>query len=132
MNTRLLRRVARYIAKEPRKFDMRLWCKSSDYAPCGTVACIAGWTAILHKKWENKLTDELRSQLQWDLAESVAISALQLTHDQANRLFLPFDDCDPSWPKRFWTAYESAKTPKQRVKVALARIEHFIKTKGAE
>jgi len=41
--------------------------------------------------------------------------------------------CDAStWPKRFRNRYAKAKTPIMRAKIAAARIDHFIKTQGAE
>ena len=45
----------------------------------------------------------------------------------AGQLF--FDD---QWPEKFQEALVEAKTPLQRAKVAVKRIEHFIKTNGEE
>lgn len=95
MNVRLLRRVAKHIVEEPRRYNQGSWCDRSNDAPCGTMACIAGWAVILGDKLDPKKIDHER-----------------IYHEA----------------KRF----HAAKTLRGRASVAVARIEHFIKTKGKE
>jgi hypothetical protein len=132
MNVRLLRKVAKHIAAEPRRFIMGgivqhklergdkvyeslhvagkyLW----QFPPCGTAACIAGWSAIIAKK----------KRIDW----SSGRSALRINRYQAERLFIAY-----AWPDPFRQDFYSATTNRGRVKAAAARIEHFIKTKGKE
>jgi hypothetical protein len=91
------------------------------YAKCGTAACIAGWTCIL--SMEDKEPEEIASNL---VEHTEAGNFLELTNEQANRLFLP-----SQWPWRFLDgACDDGKT--KTAKIAAARIEHFIKTKGKE
>lgn len=47
LNLDLLRRVRDHIAEEPRRFVMEDLDATDDVAPCGTAACIAGWSRIL-------------------------------------------------------------------------------------
>lgn len=125
MNTRLLRRVQKWIAKEPRSYDQDATLDRSDESPCGTVGCIAGWTCALSGK-----TPQARKRFSYNRARV----QLGLTTEQASRLFSyiwAFSD-GGGWPNKFNKAYLDAKTPRARARVAVARIEHFIKTKGAE
>lgn len=124
--------------------------------PCGTVGCIAGWTVFLSKP---KIVDVLaakaadstvdtttqdgeayvrvgQEQLSGDAIYS-AQDILGLEPDQAKRLFY-FSNMVSNmhgyyhWPLKFEDAYRNAKTPRARAKVTVERIEHFIKTNGAE
>lgn len=127
MNVKLLRKVAKHIAEEPNRFQMGDWIikkgdegerfreyshngksTSHNFAPCGTAACIGGWTQIISKRKNSK-------------------AALAINGEQAIRLFNV-----SVWPEQFETPYLLAKTPAKRVRIAVARIEHFIKTKGQE
>lgn len=116
MNVELLREVAKKILKNPRRFDMT---RFNGLNECGTTHCIGGWARKISGEDE--------------------IDALGITGEQAKRLFyVTYDDEEVYlWPKRFigrqkkgLTRSQSAwrPTPKQ----AAARIEHFIKTGGAE
>lgn len=136
MKTRLLKKVAEHIKEEPRRLDMEKWTDVVDpvYAdspPCGTVGCIAGWACMLNG---DKPTPGGGSQIYFF---SRGQELLGLTKDQADRLFtapaLAFEwKSAPTWPKKFARRYEKAKTPKGRASATLARIEHFIATKGRE
>jgi hypothetical protein len=54
INKPLLRKVRKLIADEPRRLHMGTWGRklqksertASDAPPCGTVACLAGWTVL--------------------------------------------------------------------------------------
>ena len=138
MNTKLLRRVAKHISEEPRRLNMDITLNTIDtyraeryvkeMPPCGTVGCIAGWTCVLSESVP-KYFDEVIP---------IASSKLGLTHEQADALFAEpkFNSGDVDyarvWPRRFAKRYLKAKTPKGRASATVARIEHFIKTKGAE
>ena len=133
MNTKLLRKVQKFLLKEPRRFDMLDWLAPSAFSntvlekpPCGTTCCIAGAAFILDRKVEpgKALTEYETYQIS---VRDIATDALGLDLDQRERLFYTAD-----WPVKYCVAYHRAKTQRQRVKVGVARIEHFIKTKGAE
>ena len=123
MNVKLLRKVQKHIASEPKRFTFD-WMHESDAAPCGTRACIAGWTLILGTPgWSNKTIDEIdtllarRSKSGFGFYTGPASKLLDINYEQAARLFI-------YWPEPF-DELKSADT-------AVARIEHFIKTKGRE
>jgi hypothetical protein len=128
MNVRLLRKIIKVLS-EPKfrgQFDMNYWhgdkteidgavsknslCEipKEKQIKCTTTHCIAGWAQVLDPK-----RDCYRQ------AEIDARRLLRLNKDEANRLFYA-----DAWPKGFggWNA-----TRKQ----AAARIELFIKSKGA-
>jgi hypothetical protein len=123
VNVKLLRKIAKTIVENPRQFSIVNWHKARGESPrailcdlpqgkqvsCGTTHCIAGWAQVL-------APDRNCGQTARDDAQRV----LALTDNQARRLFYGNE-----WPKGFggWRC-----KPEQ----AAARIEHFIKTKGAE
>ena len=131
MNTRLLRRVQRQILAEPKRLDMlkllmrgreAVKCYGKDMLPlCGTVGCIAGWTVELGKGHRAKASITAAAKL------------LRLTDEQANRLFFFAFHCSRSyWPANFEAAYDTATTDEARAQITSDRIDHFIRTKGAE
>ena len=142
MNVKLLRKVEKRILAEPRRFDMMTFgtklnkrtikALGKQAPPCGTVACIAGhddWMAHPRLFAASVAIDRFHRD---DSIEKRAAKELGLVFDpsqdtNAGRLF--FDD---EWPKKFQAAFSKAKTPLQRAKVAVKRIEHFIKTNGKE
>jgi hypothetical protein len=144
MNVKLLRKVAKHILEEPRRFRMEFFQHKAApgealstqgvYDPthtvpsCGTVACIAGWAVPLAGM---RVGTDMYGDLlpvacgrDWFAAGS---RALALNEEQADRLFL-----HDEWPSKFYQGYEGAKSAKKRAQVAAERIEHFIKTGGAE
>lgn len=122
MNTRLLRKVQKHILEEPKRVWMGEWkivgkqnIKYWELSPpaCGTVACISGWAAILNGKPEDAYS---------------ATDILELNRDEASRLFF-----EVHWPEHFHRAIASAPVQSpEYAKVVSDRIDHFIKTKGAE
>lgn len=141
---RILRKVEAHILEEPKRYDQNTICDRytkkviaerlewggdiDHIPPCRAIACIGGWV--------NVLTGHPRSQ-----SLSLAARTLGLNHEQADRLFagIDYDLTEPSctvpyrqWPDRFQKAYFEAQTAAQRARVAVRRIEHFIKTGGAE
>jgi hypothetical protein len=132
LNVRLLRRVQKHIEAEPRRMKMKLWLDRNPFErersalpPCGTTACIAGWALILSGK-------HLRREVNY-LAQGQKI--LGLTRDEAGNLFVV-----ENWPENFRRKYNTdsesllasmvpAKDIRKNARVAVARIEHFIKTR---
>lgn len=130
---RLLRRVKKHILEEPRRFDMKDWVESSTVSPCGTVACIAGWTLLLKlpPKERNMVLAEPNAYTKRDMLTAGdrtmflehAENALWLDRDSSMRLF--YDDI---WPNGLDKAFDKARSRKARALVTADRIEHFIKT----
>lgn len=135
MNITLLNRVMKHILEEPRRLLMQSWLvrkgyeedqiecslptseynpKFRPFPPCDTAACIAGWTCILEGKGKSKRLDLMGKRL------------LGLDKKQAERLFIP-----DSWPKQFRRGLRDNGT-RLTAETAVARIKHFIKTKGDE
>lgn len=140
MNTKLLREVVAYFKEEPRRLRMEHWTKdvvpdAGDNPPCGTVSCVAGTTCILGGKVERFGNGMIipSGNRQWD---EYAKELLDLNQNQATRLFHTSmtrgKRTKLRWPKKYDDAYRAAKTPADRVKALVSRINHFIKTKGAE
>ena len=136
LNVRLLRKIQRYIMEEPRRFMMRgiiargtpgktdwdfHW---SDIAhrvpPCGTAACIAGWTNLLTGASQGDESDLTRARERLGITSPIARYAPD-----------PLFDLQ-AWPEPFRSRYSKAANPKRRAQIAAERIDHFIKTKGAE
>lgn len=138
MNIKLLREIAKVIIEKPRQFNMNYWHKNEkervramnagEYKSfgalcdlpqekqiaCDTTHCIAGWAQALSPDRKCKVK-----------ADKDAKRLLGLTPTQAKRLFF----CS-SWPDKFRGKNNDLWNPTR--KQAAARIEHFIKTRGAE
>lgn len=129
MNTRLLRKVAKHIAEEPRRLDMSFLYRRAALVkedlrpPCGTVGCIAGWALIIGLKATTfSAAFPIVNGSTVDVTD--ARKLLKVKNDHLFFLSL--------WPEAFQCDYRAASTPAERASVTVARIEHFIKTKGAE
>jgi hypothetical protein len=120
MNVELLRKVQEAILADPKSFDMSDFQRDTE---CGTAYCIGGWAA--------KLAGER-------VGAREGQEALDLTYEQANRLFYVTDirwieDHDTEeidlWPKQFQGVNSPwLPTPQQ----AVDRIDWFIDTEGRE
>lgn len=127
MNVRLLRRVQKIILSEPKRLDMSTWGERVDpkedpSAPkCGTVGCIAGWAYMLANRVPRKFGAEMPP-----IWRDAGAEALDISDEQARALFYVKD-----WPEKFIDAY-SPDGSKKSARVCARRIDHFIKTKGAE
>jgi hypothetical protein len=120
MNVKLLRRIQKRILKHPDSYDQNVMISRDE---CGTTACIAGWAVLLSPLDPGFIGDYA----------SKATLLLGLDDEQAIRLFDVIEDgycC--GWPDKYVRAYLRAKTPRGRARAAMRRIDHFIKTKGAE
>lgn len=136
INVKLLRQIQRAIKKEPRRFEMESWVNIFDsIAPCETTACIAGHAIIIDfmrkggtwKRGGRKLYDRIDARRLTGLTQYRAGKLLGLEAVQSSRLFHLSE-----WPKRFHGRFGRALTRRAQGAVAIARIDHFIKTKGAE
>lgn len=141
MNLKLLRKVQKAILAEPEHFDMDSWFRGCGVGDtCGTAACISGHAlvcAYVAKRKNKSLALAVRhfSKLEergvdtddYVDFETMGRDALNLTPDQANRLFFTGE-----WPIKYMEAYEQAETAACRAKAASQRIDHFIETKGRE
>lgn len=104
MNVRLLRKVQKKIQDSPELFDMKDWDGKNE---CGTTHCIGGWGRALYRGRKSSMLDMFGIGL-----------------EQFTRLC---NSC--KWPKRF----QGRKDPwKPTIKQAVARIDEFIATNGAE
>ena len=150
MNIEKLERVRDLIANAP-DVHMPTWVTKTD--ECGTVGCICGWAALdmgvvrearpgfrsqrlnkdipcVRDNIDKGLADlkgtyrEARSTEAWDFF-NFGKGVFELTDGEAGALFN-----HANWPNNFRTAYDSAKTPEARKAATVARIDHFIQTKG--
>lgn len=129
---KLLRKVEKHILAEPKRFYMGWWGthyskdtveESDALPPCGTVACIAGWASILALPKGTLPTPRFIDSLCAEKGQEV----LELTISQSCRLFHV-----DSWPSAFNPAGYSQLEKQKQAELAVARIEHFIATGGAE
>jgi hypothetical protein len=125
INVELLERVKQHILEEPRRYDQSVFGRRSREAPCGTAACIAGWTAVLGGAVE---AEQLRSH--YGDIRKTAQGLLGLNEEEAAKLFHgePTCECGVGWPKRFARRYYKAKTTRGRASAAAAFIDHIIRT----
>ncbi len=124
MNVKLLRKVAKHILAEPKRYAFG-WVQQSSAVPCGTKACIAGWTILLGARLRKSFDENGQLIIPKSLwrrgfgyYSGPASKLLKINHAQASRLFV-------NWPSQFDNLWGDAAT-------AVKRIEHFIKTKGKE
>lgn len=125
MNIALLKKVRDYIAKYPEKYEQGEWC--------GTRCCIAGHAIVISGAFRRHEISHPADNLYLLFLErldrptfmSSGAKILGLTQVQAHRLFA-------YWPKRFSYEMDSASSMAARSRVAVKRINHFIKTRGAE
>lgn len=133
LNVKLLRKIQKHITEEPRRFFMsglRVKAKNetkwadyaasfarSDLSPtmpsCGTAACIAGWALTLSNKRMGYSALDRAGDL-------LGLPAKYFGYDH---VFVA-----DKWPEPFYRRWQDARTPKQRAKIACARIDHLIKT----
>lgn len=135
INTKLLRKIQKFILQEKGRFDMSDWLqptKSSsvlgdEKALCGTACCLAGAAYVLEHKLDLKKPSSFDDLPSGHSVEIFATRALGLTANQRLRLFFRSE-----WPAKYATAYVRARSQAGRARAGVNRIEHFIKTKGAE
>lgn len=127
----LLRKVRKHILEEPRRFNMSDWIsrryhtsdkhydgfagkvKASSYAKCGTAACIAGWTVLIH--------DGMQS------------SAISVSGRASQLLGITYTDDlfgVTGWDDPYASQYQKARSVKEKAEIAGRYINHYIKTRG--
>lgn len=138
INVPLLRRIQVKARKYPETIMMENWgevVKKDDAHPCGAVGCIAGTALLLEKpKRFAELCKQLRScyyhasySFREEGAALLGLGTNEAWGYQADRLFLTY-----CWPGLFRDEWNSAETPEEHADIFCRRIDHFIKTKGAE
>lgn len=129
--------------KRAARFNMRYWGDVFDddmdgvlqKPVCGTQACLGGETVLALRLGSIAKGGGIFIKNNSACLGIVLIAqhALDLTEDEKNRLFyLKSWGLVHGWPDEFDVAYKAAKTPRKRLSVAIARLEHFISTNGAE
>lgn len=114
---------------------------------CRTQGCIAGWgifltrpsiwKSLFHKvDHDQSMPIEDAEPFEENTVHEVAMELIGLTDEQAKQLFYfkgwVWNGPEVGWPAKFAEAYNVAKSAKQRAKVTVARIKHFIDTDGRE
>lgn len=138
INVPLLRKVQAAILEEPRRLNMWRWVERHDpeqygknAPPCGTVACIAGWSMLFNKS-KAKEAQAIRKRVATtmegvmqghnDRAIKAGIRVLRITKDQAGELFFV-----GGWPDKYQDQWDRAKSPRAYARVAARRIDAFIR-----
>lgn len=138
LNVKLLRRVKQHILEEPKRLIMSGLLVRKDkfrnkfmtdggvdqfqeFAPCGTAACIAGWTVLLH---DGMKTKKEGAQMWHRAAKLLGLDdkCRDGESSQTSKLFVTHE-----WGSKIAARYHRAKTQKGRAKIAAERIEQFIK-----
>lgn len=97
MNIELAQKVLNHIKTHPESFDLHegmtidptIGTKYRPNFPCGTVACIAGWTVLLHdfeNETKTKVADFICSQ-DWSSVQTRAQELLEIDNRTVERLF---------------------------------------------
>lgn len=105
------------LTKYPERYNQSNWC--------GTQACLAGFCIpkALKKRAVTLSYDVVDAVIHGTGYSNFAASWLGITDDQKQKLFI-------YWPHLFMSAYDKAKTPAERVRIAHKVIDAFIKTDG--
>ena len=126
-----LRKIEKFILKEPKRFNMREGLVLSENAvdqleqpPCGTACCIAGAAYIIGNDFKN-LNNISR---EWTQVGSYATGYLDFRDYRTRDRLLHANE----WPEFYKTSYIHSKTAAERAFIGAARIEHFIATNGVE
>lgn len=142
VNVAEFQRVKQHILEEPRRFNMAEWGKfledkdrdwfGDKFPPCGTVACIAGWTNVLNQDSLEDLDcfsfgDDVRAARLLGIDGKLEAGDVRVDPEFQNgyytryrRRYVFFVEY---WAKPWRTRYEQAKTPQERVEVAASYID---------
>lgn len=139
LNIELFRAVREKIATVPVAYDQEQFGRPEESAPCGTAACIAGWTVVLADAMPVDLVRHAaigdpinKEQGLFKTIPDKAMELLGLTSAEANVLFAPhpegdYDYDEPGWPTPF--CYQWEDSPKEeRPRIAVAYLDHIIET----
>ncbi|MGL5881381.1 MAG: hypothetical protein ACRC2V_26925 [Xenococcaceae cyanobacterium] len=100
MNIELAQKVLAHIKEHEEAFSMDYVIADFDIDytvpnyPCGTVACIAGWTVLLSEKRlisSSEIENDF-SQRSWHKVKREAMELLDISNKEATWLFVPVDD----------------------------------------
>ena|SRR5204862_687380 len=142
----LLEKTFKRMRQMPDTFNMDEWIQHAlDVEPsstrptpyCGTVACLAGHIALaatgrLPEQPPFYVVSRLSKKIQARLGPQVGIiastaevtfAALGLQEEIPYLLFYTSD-----WPNQFKIAYDIATTEPERVRVAIKRVRHWLRT----
>jgi hypothetical protein len=117
INKELLARVRDHILEEPRRYDQLTTGEYEESVPCGTRACIAGWTYFFGTGRDPRF-----NSCMYDAQE-----LLGLSNDEAMVLF----DANGDWPEPYSSAYKTAEKEHSHAGMAQAAadyINHIIET----
>lgn len=91
LNIERLRTVQQHILEEPRRLNMDHWIQLRrpnnsilDFPPCGTVACIAGWTYILFQERNVR-----NAEINFSQFRAAELLGLDIDEDEEYYLFYP-------------------------------------------
>jgi hypothetical protein len=126
LNFKLLRQIIKKIETAPEAYDQDVYGRKSDTAPCGTAACIAGWTCYLG----NKVSMRTLQRGSGVSFESYGTKLLGL-HDSwesedESRLFT--SNPEYNWPEPYATQWGRAKTQRQQARVAIRYLTRIVRT----
>lgn len=132
MNVTLLKKAVKLVLKYPHKLDMN---KGIQVGGCKTVGCLAGHVcAVLSKNSLRGAHERLcepysisYGEVLWSKVEGVASDALGIDERQRGALFQL-----GAWPLKFKLKYCAATSFAARARVLAQRVNHFIRTGGAE
>lgn len=122
MNTKLFEHIIECIQAEPTQFDMYMWqIWNTKESTCGSTACIAGWAAWLTSPDSVKdLDNNVLNLGYWEIS-SQAIKALEITEEQAQKLFHV-----DNWPEKYRNEYRLLLDPQKLADCAVERIKYFM------
>ena len=141
LNIELFKKIREKIATTPEAYDQTVFARRSITAPCGTVACIAGWACVLGGAMD---ADDLKrrertSGVEFESIETTARDALGIDDDEADILFTENpagvrhdwdeddDEREGGWPQPFSGQWDDARRT-DRPRIAIAYLDHIIET----
>lgn len=143
----LLQKVKQAILEEPKRLNMSFWgvvinpdnsemIEEYEAPSCNTVGCIAGWTVLYGKP---KVWADLQKEAKEVYGDVVLVERnINVVGEATKLLGLSDDDSgeadllytklfyENNWDQKSYSAYHTAKTPKQRAKVTAKVIDNFI------
>ena len=138
LNVTLLKKIRDRIAEIPESYDQSVYVIESPKAPCGTAACLAGEAIICNARSVEAGIKSLRLTDAKGLVSYRAARLLGLprpnwgaddeAYNDAAKLFYSSSDYKVGWPEPFGSAFNRAKSTKQRAKVVVDYLDHIIET----
>jgi len=131
MNRENFERVKAAILANAETLNMMTWGSKDSSSPCGTVGCMAGFCDwLMAVDGLNDTLFEASGKLSGrhveddeGLVTHNAKQFLEISDDQAHLLFFTWE-----WPSRLGSKYSLSINAKQRAKVVVERIDHFLAT----